>query len=88
MGHTAQQDVTAALTSTKAAWAALVIDDDAGVRQSPDLGPLTAARLLSSPCVVSFPDRSATEGRLLRVTVMGAVGWKIGYCGASKSGRR
>src|SRR4030095_4415266 len=34
MEHTAQQDVTGSSTTTKALWAALVIDDDAGVRQS------------------------------------------------------
>ena len=34
MEHTAQQDVPGSLTTTKAPWAALVIDDDAGVRQS------------------------------------------------------
>ncbi len=34
MEHTAQQDVPGLLTTTKAPWAALVIDDDAGVRQS------------------------------------------------------
>ena len=34
MERTAQQDITAPLTASKAPWAALVIDDDAGVRQS------------------------------------------------------
>ena len=34
MEHTTQQDVSGSLTTTKAPWAALVIDDDAGVRQS------------------------------------------------------
>ena len=34
MEQTAQQDVGGSLTTTKAPWAALVIDDDAGVRQS------------------------------------------------------
>jgi two-component system, NtrC family, response regulator AlgB len=34
MDRTAQQDVPGSLTTTKAPWAALVIDDDAGVRQS------------------------------------------------------
>jgi NtrC-family two-component system response regulator AlgB len=34
MEHAAQQDVAGAITSTKASWSALVIDDDAGVRQS------------------------------------------------------
>jgi NtrC-family two-component system response regulator AlgB len=34
MEHAAQQDLTQALTGTRAPWTALVIDDDAGVRQS------------------------------------------------------
>jgi NtrC-family two-component system response regulator AlgB len=34
MEHAAQQDVAGAITSAKASWGALVIDDDAGVRQS------------------------------------------------------
>jgi two-component system, NtrC family, response regulator AlgB len=34
MEHTTQQAVTGSLIATKAPWAALVIDDDAGVRQS------------------------------------------------------
>ena len=34
MEHTAQQDADGSLTTTKAPWAALVVDDDAGVRQS------------------------------------------------------
>ncbi len=34
MEHTTQQDVSGSLTSTKPSWTALVIDDDAGVRQS------------------------------------------------------
>ncbi len=34
MEHTAHQDVPGSLTTAKAPWAALVIDDDAGVRQS------------------------------------------------------
>ena len=34
MEHPARQDISGSLTTTKAPWAALVVDDDAGVRQS------------------------------------------------------
>lgn len=34
MEHAAQQDVAASIMASKGPWAALVIDDDAGVRQS------------------------------------------------------